>query len=317
MGGGKSHHRPGGYMTPGAPPLPRLRDVLRWSLSRQKSRWPKEVPISPTKRPGGQPVATPLATWINHSTFLLELDGHTVLTDPVFSERAGPGGWLGPRRVHPAGLSLSELPTIDVVLLSHDHYDHCDLPSLKWLARLHQPLGVTLLGNGVLLRRAGFKRVVELDWWESDLSRAGLKITATPSQHWSKRVTSARSSRLWGGFSLRTDLRQIQFVGDTGYHPTFFSEISTRLGPADLALIPIGAYAPRWFMKPQHVNPEEAVQIHRELQARLSLAMHWGTFQLTDEARREPVELLQVALREAEIASDRFRALEPGEATVF
>jgi L-ascorbate metabolism protein UlaG (beta-lactamase superfamily) len=283
-------------------------------------------------------------TWVNHSTFLLQVDGLTVLTDPVFGQRIGLWGLIGPRRIHAPGIDFETLPPIDAVLLSHDHYDHCDLPTLARLARRHAPLVVTPLGYRQLLRRAGISRIVELDWWQShslDLpfrperpspSSAApstnargdfpphdkapprcATLTLTPAQHWSNRLSGPRCGRLWGGFYLSTGQRRIFFAGDTGYHPAFFKDIHSRLGAPDVALLPIGAYEPRWFMRGQHVDPADAVQIHRDLQARLSLGMHWGTFQLTDEARLDPPEALKQALSAALLPPESFRVVEPGQ----
>ncbi|MCF7689777.1 MAG: MBL fold metallo-hydrolase, partial [Cephaloticoccus sp.] len=238
-----------------------------------------------------------------------------VLTDPVYSECAGPFGRFGPRRVHPPGIEFGRLPKIDTVLLSHDHYDHCDLPTLRRLTRVHAPVAITPLGNGDLLRRAGFAadKIIELDWWEQHVTGNSLTITLTPARHWSNRLSGPRNGRLWGGFYLQSGEQKVAFLGDTGYDSLFFNQIRQRLGAPRLGLIPIGAYEPRWFMAAQHCNPEEAVQIHNELGARQSVAMHWGTFQLTDESRDAPVAALHSALTAYGLSIDKFRAVPPGE----
>ena len=263
------------------------------------------------------PAGSIALTWINHASFLLQSSHGNFLIDPVYSDRCGPFGLFGPKRVHAPGVPIEELPTIHGVLLSHDHYDHCDLPTLRQLAKDYAPLAITPLGNGDLLARAGFRKVVELDWWTTHESSHPLRVTLTPSQHWSNRLSGARCSRLWGGFYLEFERCSIFFAGDTGYEPTLFKQIALRLGPPDCALLPIGAYEPRWFMKGQHCNPAEAVEIHRDLGARQSIAMHWGTFQLTDEAREDPPRALQAALQQATISEDRFRVLDPGETLVI
>jgi L-ascorbate metabolism protein UlaG (beta-lactamase superfamily) len=302
-----------------------MRDILKWKFGAPRegastpARWPLWVDTKPHPLPPRPPDGSPgsAATWINHSTFLLQTATAAILTDPVFSRCCGPFGRIGPRRVHAPGVALDALPRIDIVFLSHDHYDHCDLQSLRRIARRDSPLAITPLGNGPLLRRAGFApgRIIERDWWQTHTHRS-LRFTLAPSQHWSKRLTSGRNRRLWGGFFLEisgAQKRTLHFAGDTGYHASMFRDIAARLGSPDLALIPIGAYEPRWFMRAQHCNPAEAVQIHRDLASRQSIAMHWGTFQLTEEARDEPARALAAALHEAGIPGENFKVLEPGQ----
>lgn len=291
-----------------------LREVLRWKFSAKPARWPASVPVTPAK-PAASATDAITATWINHATFLLQTPAGNLLTDPVYGERIGPVSWAGPRRAHAPGVAFLDLPRIDLVLLSHDHYDHCDLPSLARLWKAHTPAAVVPLGNADLLLRAGWpaEKITELDWWRSHVATSGLRITATPSLHWSNRLGSPKNGRLWSGFFIEAAGATAHFVGDTGYDDNLFAGIRGRLGSPDLAMIPIGAYEPRWFMAPHHCDPAGAVQIHRDLGARLSLAMHWGTFQLTDEAREAPPRELTAALAEAGLPEDVFRALSPGE----
>ncbi len=305
------------FFNPGGPPLPSLADVLRWQFTRRSVPWPQHVTVSERSLPA--PLADPSsvsATWINHASFLLRSIDANILIDPIFSVACGPFGRFGPRRVHAPGISFETLPPIHLLLVSHDHYDHCDLPTLRRLAARDQPVTLTPLGNRALLERAGLTRIVELDWWESRTVVPHLQVTLTPSQHWSNRLSGPRCGRLWGGFSLLLRERRIQFVGDTGYHPRLFKSLAARLGPPELALIPIGAYEPRWFMQSQHCNPAEAVLIHQDLQARQSIAMHWGTFRLTDEGRDDPPKALREALRSTKLMESTFRILEPGETLV-
>ena len=292
-------------------------DVLRWRRTSRPTPWPTAITLAPQPPPPTPRDAECVATWVGHATFLLQTSRGNILTDPHFSKRCGPFGFFGPRRVHPPGLALDALPRIDLVLLSHDHYDHCDLPTLRALAKSHDPLVITPLNNSVLLRRAGLRHTVELDWWESHSPAAGLDVTLTPARHWSNRLTGRRNSRLWGGFFVRRGSHTFWFAGDTGYDPTLFTEIRTRLGAPDFAMIPIGAYEPRWFMAAQHCNPTEAVQIHRDLAARASLAMHWGTWQLTDEGRDEPVRALAEARTTAGVTPEEFHVLAPGASVVL
>ncbi|MFT3783756.1 MAG: MBL fold metallo-hydrolase [Nibricoccus sp.] len=286
-------------------------DILKWKLTSRPKPWPKSVTLS-QQAPRTPAVRDVRATWINHATFLIETPQGNFLTDPIFSPACGPFGRLGPSRVHPPGVSLDELPDIHYVLLSHDHYDHCDRPSLRQIAENHDPVALAPLGHRDILERAGFSRIVELDWWENHSAAPNLTITLTPSRHWSNRLTSPRFSRLWGGFYVHAGARRLYFAGDTGYEGTLFSKIGHKLGAPDLAMLPIGAYEPRWFMHQDHCNPQEAVQIHRDLGSNLSVAMHWGAFRLTDEGREEPVEALQAALANAGLSADQFRVLEPG-----
>jgi len=299
------------FLNPDGRVWPRFHQILRWKLTSRAARWPIYVATTHSPRPA-LASGESRATWINHATFLIETPLGNFLTDPVYSRCSGPFGRFGPRRVHAPGLALHEMPSIHFVLLSHDHYDHCDLPTLRKLSRAHAPIAITPLGNRDLLARAGFARIIELDWWQNHAHTPDLSITVTPSQHWSNRLSGRRCGRLWGGFFLRAGKTSFYFVGDTGYHSTLFTEVRTRFGAPDLAFVPIGAYEPRWFMAEQHCNPAEAVQIHRDLGARRSVAMHWGTFQLTDEGRDIPPIELKTALAKASVPSESFQILEPG-----
>lgn len=297
-------------------------DVLRWRLTSRGARWPARVELAPQPPPPAPCGDEIVATWIGHATWIVQTARGNFLFDPIFSERTSPVQWAGPRRVHPPGLALAALPRIDVVFLSHDHYDHCDTPTLRRLAADHAPLFVTPLRNGDLLAAAGAKRVVELDWWQTHALARGVEVALTPTRHWSNRLGAPRNHRLWGGFFLTfgasagASARRVWFAGDTGYDAKLFGEIRERCGAPDLAMIPIGAYEPRWFMAPMHINPAEAVTVHREVGARVSVAMHWGTFQLTDEAREAPVEALATARAVAGVSEEEFRVVAPGVSVV-
>jgi L-ascorbate metabolism protein UlaG (beta-lactamase superfamily) len=255
-----------------------------------------------------------VATWIGHSSFLIQTAQGNLLTDPVYSERAGPFSWAGPLRAIAPGIAWEDLPRIDAVLLSHDHYDHCDLPTLRRVARRWNPAVVVPLGHADLLRKAGAAGpVFELDWWETHGPRPGLSATLVPARHWTRRRPGDTNRRLWGGFMIRAGSRVGYFAGDSGYDKALFPEIASRCGSPDLAMIPIGAYEPRWFMSDAHMNPAEAVRVHRDLGARLSVAMHWGTFQLTDEGREDPPQALAEALKEQGVPASEFLVLKPGE----
>lgn len=273
---------------------------------------PNEVTGFPLLDPNSQPDSARQAIWIGHSTLLVSIDGVSVLTDPVFSERASPVSFAGPKRVVPPALTVAELPALNAVLISHSHYDHLDLPSLKELHN-RQP-GVTFLvplGLKGLLHGAGIDKVVELDWWDTVMV-GRVKFTATPVRHWSSRTPFDRNQTLWSGWMVNFPDYAFYFAGDSGYTADF-KQTRERLGAPDLAAIPIGAYDPRDFMKASHMNPEEAVQAFADLNAKQAIAIHWGTFKLTLEPLAEPPVRLRGALAKETIAEDRFLALTHGQ----
>ena len=294
--------------------------VLRWQIDRigsAREKWPKWVDNTARPQLPAQLAARECAvTWVNHVTFLLQFANLNILTDPVWSERVSPFSWAGPRRVHAPGLDFDALPPIDVVLVTHNHYDHLDLPTLQRLHTAHRPLFVTLLGNKPFLEEHGLTNVVELDWWQEHaptLARgASLKITATPAQHFAARGITERFKTLWGGFARETDAGKLYFAGDSGYFEGF-KQIGERLGPFDLAFIPIGAYLPRWFMQPVHCTPAEALKIHEEIRAKQSLAMHFGCFPLADDGYEQPVNDFRAALAASTLTETDFALPRVGE----
>ncbi|MGQ0620165.1 MAG: MBL fold metallo-hydrolase [Panacagrimonas sp.] len=250
-------------------------------------------------------------TWIGHASFLIQMGGLNILTDPVLSKRTSPVQWAGPGRLAPLGLTFDELPKVDVVLVSHNHYDHLDEPTVRKLAKRDAPTFVVPLKLREWFERRRIQHVTELDWWQSTEVH-GLRVHAVPAQHFSGRGATDRNRSLWCGFVFERGARRYYFAGDTGYGPDF-GDIGRCFAPIDVAMIPIGAYDPRSFMRPVHVDPEEAVQIHRDVGSRLSLAMHWGTFRLTLEPLDEPPLRLAAALKSAGVGPDRFRVLVHGE----
>ena len=296
------------FFNPTGPEPQPFTAVPRMLLAR-KTAWPASVE-APATKPAPLGDAAAMVTAIGHSTFLIQTPAVNILTDPMYSERAGPFNLIGPRRVRPPAVAFDDLPPIGLILLSHNHYDHCDRPTLTRLAQRFDPLVVTPPGNAPLLRSSGVRRVEELDWWQSATS-APLPITVTPAHHFSARTPFDRNRALWGGFVLTVGSRRIYFAGDTAFVP-FFQEIRQRLGPPDLALLPIGAYEPRWFMRAVHMNPAEAVQAHLDLESAESIGMHFGTFQLTTEGIDEPVTALGRALKERDVPPSRFRTIAFG-----
>ncbi|NKC33925.1 MBL fold metallo-hydrolase [Roseomonas sp. BU-1] len=253
------------------------------------------------------------ATFIGHASWLLQIGGVAVLVDPVWSPRASPLRFAGPRRVRAPGQPLEALPGVDLLLVSHNHYDHCDLATLQRVRARWAPPSLTSLGTGRLLRRAGLAAVREMDWWDS-AETAGLRVTYVPAQHFAARTPFDRNRALWGGFVIQApDGATVYFAGDSGWCP-HFAEVGRRFGRIDLALLPIGAYAPRWFMQTQHMDPEEAVRAHLACGARASLGMHFGTFAgLTDEAMEEPATRLAEARTRHGVTPEAFRVPGFGE----
>jgi N-acyl-phosphatidylethanolamine-hydrolysing phospholipase D len=318
------HHRPGGgFRNPWVEATaPSFGNVFRWLLVHRTTRpLPKDPDRSVFRR--AQPAfAVPRAprdritvTWVGHSSALVQLGGLNILTDPMWSARASPLPFLGPRRWVPPGIAFADLPPIDLVLQSHNHYDHLDGRTIRRLARAH-PEATWLVPSGLapFVRDRGVGHVTELDWWE-EAAVGGVRVACTPAQHFSGRKFRDRGDTLWCGWALVAPApagRRVFFAGDTGYHPEFKS-IGARYGPFDLALLPIGAYEPRWFMRYLHMNPEEAVTACRALGARAMVPIHWGTFKLTDEAMDEPPLRARAAWRAAGLPMEAYRQLLHGE----
>ncbi len=304
------------FFNPGAPGGRSFGDFLRWQRTRQRKQWPAWVENAARPNLPAQLAAGEVAlTFINHITFLVQLRGLNLLTDPVYCERVSPFRNLGPRRVRAPGLPFEELPPIQLVLISHNHYDHLDLETLRRLEAVHSPHFITTLGNRAFLQQFGLRKVTELDWWQP-LRATGAEVTLTPAQHWSSRMPRNRNRTLWGGFMLRADATSVFFAGDTGYGP-HFRAIAEKFPALDLALLPIGAYEPRWFMSNQHMNPLDAVQAHLDLRARTSVGTHFGCFQLTDEGLDDPVHDLANARERLGLQPEAFQVLETGETRLF
>ena len=328
-----AHHRSHGFQNNYVDFEPKgLAALIRWRLEAAQAGLPKP-PASPTPsvapeldfmlgNAGAGRGMQPALTWIGHATLLLQTGGLNVLTDPMFSERASPLAFIGPKRQVRPGLALAELPHVDVVVISHNHYDHLDAPSVRALGTQPggSPLFLVPLGLKAWMAEQGLTHVVELDWWQEHAVGA-VAFVLTPVQHWSGRTLSDRMETLWGGWAILAPDLHAFFAGDTGYSKDFadirahFAERQSEQagGGFDIALLPIGGYEPRWFMAQQHVEPAEAVRIHLELGAKRSIGMHWGTFQLTDEALDQPPLDLAAARTARGLPEDAFSTMAVGQ----
>lgn len=261
---------------------------LKWQLTKKPGPWPRWIDSQPGPPPPRRvDDGRVRVTWINHATLLMQLDGVNLLTDPIWSERCSPVSFAGPKRHRAPGLRFDDLPEIDAILVSHNHYDHLDLPTLR---RFPNRKIFTPLGNAALLDNA-----TDLDWWDSVKLTDRVTVTLVPAQHFCARGLFDRNATLWGGFVIRAPSGNVYFAGDTGWGD-HFAEIAKRFGPIRVAMLPIGAYLPRWFMRPAHISPAEAVEAHFALEARTSIAMHYATFRLGDDGYHEPANDLRAAL---------------------
>lgn len=333
------HHTATGFKNNYTGPINKtFGDLIRWQRERQAAGLPKP-PGAPTptmapdlatikayaSTPQAASPGRPAITWIGHASMLVQAGGLNVLTDPIFSHRASPVSLIGPERKHPPGLQLADLPVVDVVLISHNHYDHLDRPSVLEIASRSNTAGkptlfIVPLGMKSWFADMGIENAVELDWWDKHIHK-GVEFNFTPLQHWSARSFSDRSQTLWGAYAVFAPDLHWYFAGDTGYSKDFadtrarFTDRHTeaRGGGFDLALLPIGAYQPRWFLAEQHIDPAEAVQIHRDLGAKRSVGIHWGTFELSDESLDQPPKDLALAANAQGLKEGDFRVMAIGE----
>jgi L-ascorbate metabolism protein UlaG (beta-lactamase superfamily) len=315
------------FFTPGSRDPYGLLGVVKWQLNHDITEpWPDFHDDPPGAAPPAHVPATsdsaqqnPVrVTYVNHSTMLLQFDSLNVLTDPIFEQRVSPFSFLGPARNCPPGIRFDDLPRIDVLLLSHNHWDHLEIGTVKKLAARDKPLIVCPLGVKAFLQQEGVAgTLVELDWRQSAPIGEGTTVHCVPAQHFSGRGMFDRNGTLWAGYVLDNErVGRLYFAGDSGYGP-HFRAIGEQFGPLRLSLIPIGAYKPNWFMAPVHIGPTEAVQVHREVRSEQSVAIHFGTFPLADDGAEEPVTDLKKALTAANIDQARFRALKNGESVNF
>jgi L-ascorbate metabolism protein UlaG (beta-lactamase superfamily) len=291
--------------------------VMKWRATSERAQWPEHVEmISFDKPPARVPGQNLRVSYINHSTVLLQTENLNVLLDPIWSERASPFTFIGPKRVHEPGVKWDDLPRVDIVLISHSHYDHLDLETVRRLVKRYDPLFIVPKGaDEIILKHVPKARVQAKQWSEAHVFNIDMTIYLVPAQHWSARSLWDRNKTLWGGFVLATPHGNIYYSGDTGFGSgKLFDEIYKVFGAVRLAILPIGAYAPRWFMKDSHIDPIEAVEAFKRLHAVNGLGVHWGTFQLSDEAIDAPVNDLKAALSAAKIPDAQFRTIPHGTA---
>jgi len=304
------------FFNPGGERSRSFVDFLHWQLTKNAVPWPEAYPSpfhdKPPARVGKRDLRI---SFVGHATFLIQIAGQNTLTDPIWSERASPVPFAGPRRHNLPGIPFENLPQIDAVLISHNHYDHLDLPTLARLWERDRPRIVVPLGNDTIIRAQHPEiAVTALDWGDRITLAPGLQVLVEPAHHWSARATNDRNHALWASFVVRGGGRSIYFAGDTGFGDgRHFHAIAARHPGLDVALLPIGAYEPRWFMAPNHMNPEDAVRAFRILKAKSALGYHWGTFRLSDEGIEEPPQDLATALQAQGISVRRFAAVRPGQ----
>ena len=290
-----------------------LSQLFRWLRERNPGHWEMTTNNSwpaPPRR-----VATPGAlrvTFVNHSTVLLQTAGINLLTDPIWSDRASPVSFAGPKRFRPPGVPFRQLPSIDIVMVSHGHYDHMDTATLKRLADRDRPRILVPLGHASLLERKGIGNIEELDWWDEVQVSESVRIVPVPVQHWTARGLFDRNLALWSGFVIEAPGGPIYFAGDTGY-AAHFTSAKERFGPMRLALLPIGAYLPRWFMKPMHTSPADTLLAYSDLHAQRAMAVHFGTFQLGDDGQYQAAEELARLRHDAGITDEAFWIPDFGE----
>ncbi len=325
----KKHHTEKGFKNNyGAAGGKPLTELLQWQREASKNGLPKP-PAQIYKGYEGFPIVKPdleflknnrsdiSITWIGHATALIQVNGLNILTDPVFSDRVSPFSFAGPKRKIALPVQLSELPRIDIVLISHNHYDHLDRPTVLQLKNQMggEPLFLAPLGIDLWLKNEGISKVQAFDWWDQR-TILGLNIHFVPAQHWSSRSPFDRNATLWGGWVVEHQGFKTYFAGDSGMSKDF-EDIGAKFGGFDASLIPVGAYEPRWFMQDQHVNPAEAVQIHKDVKSKLSIGIHWGSFELTDESLDQPLIDLPIALQDARVPADQFVLFKHGQTRVF
>jgi L-ascorbate metabolism protein UlaG (beta-lactamase superfamily) len=286
-------------------------------VNRKRGPWEPDLTENYGRHPLGHFKEGIRITFVNHSTFLIQVDGLNILTDPVWAHRVSPFTWAGPRRMKMPGIRFEHLPKIHVVVLSHNHYDHLDVQTMRLIFGAHHPKIIAPLGVRAFLEQHYISGAEEADWWDELTLHDEMKVQVVPAQHFSGRGFLDRDATLWCGYILKTSRGNIYFAGDTGYNEVTFKEIPSRCGPIKVALLPIGAYRPGWFMSPIHVSPEESVRIHFDVGSQTSIGMHFGTFPLADDGQDDPPNDLKLAIEKHRLREEEFILLREGESRVF
>lgn len=305
------------FINPGNAKAKGLSDVFQWMMQRQQGPWTEIKNNKYGEKPEAAVANGVKVTFVNHSTFLIQIDGKNLLTDPVWGERTSPFSFAGPKRMKQPGIRFEDLPKIDFIILSHNHYDHLDIATVKNIYKIHQPKIITPLGVKAFLDNHQITSSTDLDWWQEFTLSDSLTIQSVPAQHFSGRGIMDRDATLWCGYIIKNHRGNIYFAGDTGYNEFTFKEIGKRCAPISVALIPIGAFKPAWFMSPIHCSPAQALQIHFDVYASQSIATHFGTFPLADDGEDEPQTELAKAMKQANLAPEKFIILKEGEGRLF
>tara|TARA_Y100001972_G_C7664315_1_gene335513 strand:- start:129 stop:1163 length:1035 start_codon:yes stop_codon:yes gene_type:complete len=302
------------FINPGNVSAKGFPDLIKFLVGRDQGPWTKNYETFVGKKPKAPEKGQVKITFVNHSTFLIQWEKYNILTDPVWSDRCSPFNFVGPQRMRPPGLRFEDLPQIDLVLLSHNHYDHLDISTVIRLEKAFQPTFVVPLGVSDYLKKNDIENTVELDWWEKTNQKP--VITAVPAQHFSGRGFYDRDKSLWCGYVIEFQNKKIYFAGDSGYG-SFFKDIGKKFGPMDISMIPIGAYLPAWFMSPIHVSPQESIKIHKDVKSKQSIAMHFGTFPLADDGMGRAEKDLMATLKKTRTSQENFLIPDEGKPIIF
>lgn len=302
------------FYNPGGQEAKAFKDVLKWGLKRKQGIWYQETAKPAVSEDIYRNDGYTKITFINHASFLMQVQHSNILTDPVFCTRASPFQWIGPKRTRPPGIQMQALPAIHYILISHNHYDHLDIHALTRIVKQYNPVLIVPLGVSLFLRKHGITNVYELDWWmHKTFDNAALQITAVPAQHFSGRGMFDKNKTLWTGYVIQGSGKTFYFAGDTGLNKHYFQQISRAFPAIDLSFLPIGAYKPSWFMKPIHISPEEAVSVHKILGSKQSIAMHFGTFPMADESKDDAANDFKKARTTHKLSENDFILPAEGE----